>query len=244
MSESQRVISVIAEVLERPVSEIRPEVRFVEDLGVSSLQLVDVVWRLEEVLDLPETPPSKFQRVATVEDMVKLVDETLEQRGKEDEKPEAGERKSRIFDVAFASDHAGVKLKAMLADYLRSRNYLVADLGPQVSMPADYPAFAEEVTSMITDGKARFGVLICGTGIGMSMAANKNKGIRAALVSEPVSAKFARKHNAANVLCFGARTIGPELAVACLDTFLTTAFDAGEDGRHKRRVEMFDTLDK
>jgi ribose 5-phosphate isomerase B len=136
--------------------------------------------------------------------------------------------------IAIASDHAAVALKAELAEYLRDIGHEVADLGPETDARVDYPDYGYELASVVADGTAQFGVVLCGSGIGISIAVNRNPACRCALVSEPLSAALAREHNNANVIAMGARLTGPDMARACLDAFLSTQF-AG--GRHTGRVE-------
>jgi ribose 5-phosphate isomerase B len=135
--------------------------------------------------------------------------------------------------IAIAADHGGVELKAILAGELEALGYDVLDLGTDGTDSVDYPDFAELLTGAIRDGRAHRGVLICGSGIGMSMAANRHREIRAALVHDNLSARLARQHNNANVLVMGGRLIGVEVAKDCLKAFLETEF---EGGRHERRV--------
>ena len=141
----------------------------------------------------------------------------------------------------FASDHGGVALRSVLLDKLGAHGIQVEDLGvTDAGQSVDYPAYgkrlAEAVAEAWSGGATNVcGILLCGSGIGMSMAANRVPGVRAALVSETTSATLCREHNNANVLCLGARIIGPSLAEAILETFLTEPF-AG--GRHQRRVDM------
>jgi ribose 5-phosphate isomerase B len=135
--------------------------------------------------------------------------------------------------IAIASDHAGTELKRVLAAMLASKGLRVVDLGTHDSESVDYPDFARALADALSDGRASRGVLICGTGIGIAMAANRFRHVRAATVHDATSARLAREHNDANVLALGARLIGPEVAKECLDVFLNTAF-AG--GRHVRRV--------
>lgn len=137
--------------------------------------------------------------------------------------------------IAIASDHAAVALKSELADYLREKGFEVADLGPPTTDSVDYPLYGYKLADVIAAGEADHGVALCGSGIGISIAINRNPACRCALVSEPLSATFARSHNDANVIAMGARLIGPEMAKACLDAFLTTEF-AGD--RHQRRVDQ------
>lgn len=135
--------------------------------------------------------------------------------------------------IAIASDHAALELKAALAGYLVDAGHQVDDLGPHDGASVDYPDYGYKLSSVIASGSADFGVALCGSGIGISIAVNRNPACRAALVSEPLSAKLAREHNDANVIVMGARLVGIEMARVCLDAFLTTDF--GGD-RHARRV--------
>ena len=135
--------------------------------------------------------------------------------------------------IAIASDHAAVPLKAALADWLRGQGHEVDDLGTDGEASVDYPDFGYRLAAHVAAGKAERGVALCGTGIGISIAVNRNAQVRCALVSEPLSASLAREHNDANVIAMGARVIGIEMAKACLTAFLTTPFG---DERHARRV--------
>ncbi len=135
--------------------------------------------------------------------------------------------------IAIASDHAGFELKAILIDELKSLTYEVLDLGTTGPESVDYPDFGKALAEVVAAGKARLGVAVCGTGIGISIAANRHPGIRAAACHDETSARLAREHNDANVLALGARLIGPEVARDCLRTFLKTPFAAG---RHIPRV--------
>ena len=136
--------------------------------------------------------------------------------------------------IAIASDHAAVALKAELRDWLIEQGHEVADLGPETDARVDYPEYGFSLASVIADGTAQFGVALCGSGIGISMAVNRNAACRCALVSEPLSAALAREHNDANCIAMGARLTGPDMAKACLDAFLSTEFGGG---RHAGRVE-------
>lgn len=135
--------------------------------------------------------------------------------------------------LAFASDHAGVSLRLELVEVAKGLGHAVADLGPESTASVDYPDFAVRVTGAVTRGEAAVGVLICGTGIGMSIAANKVRGIRAALCRTEFEARLARTHNDANVLCLGQRVTGAGLAAAILEAFLASVF---EGGRHAQRL--------
>jgi len=135
--------------------------------------------------------------------------------------------------VAVAADHGGYELKSVLLPELRALGFDVLDLGTDSTASVDYPDFAEKVAQAVETGKARFGLLICGTGIGMSIAANRHRKVRAALCHDVTTARLARQHNDANVMTLGGRMIGTETAKDCLKTFLSTPF---EGGRHARRV--------
>ncbi|HEY9080808.1 ribose 5-phosphate isomerase B [Magnetovibrio sp.] len=138
--------------------------------------------------------------------------------------------------IAIASDHGAVTLKQHLVAFLEAKGLKVLDLGTNGTESVDYPEYGYAMAQAIKDGKASRGILMCGSGIGISIAANRFPEIRAALVTDVTCARLAREHNNANVLCMGGRMIGPDLAEECVDTFLNTAFDQGE--RHLRRVAM------
>ena len=135
--------------------------------------------------------------------------------------------------LVIGNDHAGVEFKEKLVKALEERGHEVINVGTDSLESVDYPDIAVLVGEKVLDGEAKFGILICGTGIGISIAANKIKGIRAALVHNEFTAKLARLHNDANVIALGARVIGDELGLACVETFINTEF---EGGRHARRV--------
>lgn len=137
--------------------------------------------------------------------------------------------------LAIASDHAAFELKAALAEHLRAAGHDVIDLGPPSAEAVDYPLYGYKLADAVASGLADRGVALCGSGIGISIAVNRNPACRCALISEPVSAALARQHNDANVIAMGARLIGSEMAKACLDAFLATPF-AGD--RHQRRVDQ------
>jgi len=136
--------------------------------------------------------------------------------------------------VAIGADHAGFKLKTALITALRTLGFRVLDLGSNGLDSVDYPDFADAVAKVVSDGTAQSGVLICGSGIGMSIGANRHSGVRAALCHDEETARLAREHNDANVLVLGARLTDEELAGRCADVFFSTEFDGGE--RHARRV--------
>lgn len=138
--------------------------------------------------------------------------------------------------ITIGSDHAGYELKLKVIAHLKERGIETIDVGTHSTDSCDYPDFAHAVCKNVQDGVTELGILICGTGIGMSMAANKHKGIRAAACSDTFSARLTRMHNDANVLCFGARVVGQGLALDLADIFVDTEF---EGGKHKKRIDMF-----
>lgn len=143
--------------------------------------------------------------------------------------------------IAIGNDHTAVEMKQEIAAFLEARGIEVINLGTDGKESCDYPLYGEKVGRAVTDGTADLGIAICGTGIGISLAANKVRGVRAAVCSEPYSAKMAREHNNANVLCFGARVIGTELAKMIVDAWLSASF---EGGRHQRRVDMIMAIEE
>ncbi len=143
--------------------------------------------------------------------------------------------------ITIGSDHAGYALKIKIIAHLKEMGWEVIDVGTDSEASCDYPVFADAVCKNIQNGTTKLGILICGTGIGMSMAANKHRGIRAAACSDVFSARLTRAHNDANILCFGERVVGYGVACDLVDAFLSTEF---EGGKHQRRVEMFMQLEK
>lgn len=139
--------------------------------------------------------------------------------------------------IAIASDHAGFNLKEKIKQHLEDLKFEVKDFGTYDTGSCDYPVFAKKACEAVLSAECDKAILICGTGIGMSMAANKIRGIRAAVCTETYMAKYTRLHNDANVLCMGARVIGDGVALEITDTFITTGF---EGGKHKRRIDMFE----
>lgn len=138
--------------------------------------------------------------------------------------------------IAIGCDHAGFEYKQKLIDFLVSKGYDIINVGTDSEEQVDYPVYADKVCKCVEEKTADTGILICGTGIGMSMAANKHKGIRAAVCGDLKSAEFTRLHNDANVLCMGARIIPYELAEQITEKYLTTDFIGG---KHKVRIDMF-----
>ena len=139
--------------------------------------------------------------------------------------------------IVIASDHGGFELKLKIKEYLLSQNYDVLDLGTDSNKSCDYPYFAKKLCSKILSGEFNKGILICGTGLGMSICANRFKGIRAACVSDTYSPKMSRSHNNSNVLCLGSRVLGAGLVCDILDIWLNTSFEAN---RHQKRLDMID----
>jgi ribose 5-phosphate isomerase B len=136
--------------------------------------------------------------------------------------------------IAIGADHAGVDLKEAIVDWLVERGYDVHDVGTFDHGSVDYPDYAVKVAQAVAQGEATYGLLFCGTGLGMAIAANKVPGVRAVTCHEPVSARLSRQHNDANVLTMGGRLVAPQLAVEVLSEFLSTEF---EGGRHSARID-------
>ena len=141
--------------------------------------------------------------------------------------------------IAVSADHAGVDLKDLIAGWLREQGHDVLDLGTNSHESVDYPKYGAMLADALADGRAERGITVCGSGIGVAIAANRNPACRCAQVSEPLSATLSRKHNDANAIALGARLIGPEMAIACVQAFLETDF---EGGRHQRRVNQLSQL--
>lgn len=143
--------------------------------------------------------------------------------------------------IYAGADHGGWELKDLLVARLREQGWEVEDLGTNGPDSVDYPRFAAKVSEAVRQDPDALGLLVCGTGVGMAISANKVQGIRAVVCSEPYSAEMARRHNNANVLCMGGRVVGPELGWRILQAFLFAPF---EGGRHQRRVELIARLDE
>lgn len=137
--------------------------------------------------------------------------------------------------IGIANDHASVEMKKQVVAYLKEKGYDVVNYGTDSTESCDYPVYGEKIGHAVASGEVDFGIAICGTGLGISLAANKVHGIRAAVCSEPYTARLSRQHNNANILAFGSRVIGIELAKMIIDEFLGAEF---EGGRHQRRVDM------
>lgn len=139
--------------------------------------------------------------------------------------------------IVAAADHGGFDMKNQIVEKLQNQGFAVEDLGTYSEESVDYPDFADKVSQKILDGEADLGVLVCGTGIGISIAANRHKGIRAAIVYDDFTAKVAHEHNNANILCFGGRTMKTEDVLRRIEIFLNTQY---EGGRHERRLCKMD----
>ena len=145
------------------------------------------------------------------------------------------ERRRMMMRIAIGNDNTAVDLKNTIVDYVAELGYDVINLGTDSRESCDYPVYGEKVGRAVADGQADLGIAICGTGVGISLAANKVKGVRACVCSEPYTAKLSRMHNNSNVLAFGARVVGDELAKMIVKEWLDADF---EGGRHQRRVDM------
>jgi ribose 5-phosphate isomerase B len=141
--------------------------------------------------------------------------------------------------IAFGSDHAGFDYKQALMSHVRELGHEVIDFGTFTKESCDYPVYGHAVAAAVANGEAERGILICGTGFGISLAANRMKGIRCVNASEELTVKMSRHHNNSNMLSIGARVVGSDKAVSLVDTFLTEEFDGD---RHQRRIDLIDTL--
>ena len=142
--------------------------------------------------------------------------------------------------IAIGNDHSAVELREVISAHLKERGYEVEEVGTFSTESSNYPEWGEKVARKVVAKEADLGIAICGTGVGISIACNKVKGIRAVVCSEPYSARLSRQHNNANVLCFGANIVDKDLAFAMVDEWLSTEF---EGGRHERRVNEIEDLD-
>ena len=142
-----------------------------------------------------------------------------------------------MTQIAIGCDHVGFELKTHIIEHLQSKGYGIKDFGTHNTERTDYPLYAKAVADAVTNGECEKGILVCGTGVGISIAANKTKGIRAVVCSEPYSALLSREHNDTNVLALGSRVVGRDLALMIVDTWLGGEF---EGGRHKARVDMLE----
>lgn len=143
--------------------------------------------------------------------------------------------------IVFGNDHSAVQMKKELIPYIEGKGYEVVNVGTDEEKSIDYPVVGEMVANMVASGNADFGIAVCGTGLGISLACNKVNGIRACVCSDAYTARYSRLHNNCNILCFGARVIGVETAKMLIDEFLDTQF---EGGRHARRVDLIMDIER
>ena len=143
--------------------------------------------------------------------------------------------------IAIGNDHVAVEMKQHIKKYIEEKGHEVVNCGTDSSDRTDYPVYGKKVADLVASGECDFGVLICGTGVGISLAANKVDGIRAVVCSEPYSAKLSRQHNNANIVAFGARVIGIATAEMIVDEFLSAEY---EGGRHQKRIDMIAQIEK
>lgn len=143
--------------------------------------------------------------------------------------------------IAIGNDHVAVEMKKHITKYLTDKGYDVVNFGTDSEERTDYPIYGKKVADDVASGECEYGILICGTGVGISLAANKVKGIRAVVCSEPYSAKLSRQHNNTNILAFGARVIGTATAEMIVDEFLNAKFDGG---RHSKRVDIISAIEQ
>lgn len=144
--------------------------------------------------------------------------------------------------IVIGNDHGGYELKSAIVEHLRAKGVEVVDIGTDRVTAGDYPDYAKQVSQKVVEKEGDYGILICGTGIGMSIAANKVEGIRAALVGDVFSAKATKEHNNTNVLCLGQRVLGEGLALMIVDTWISTEYSTEE--RHERRLQKLVTIEK
>ena len=149
---------------------------------------------------------------------------------------------SEVKVIGIGHDHAAVEMKNQIKEFLEEKGYQVINYGTDSDESCDYPEYGEKVGRAVAEGKVDAGVLICGTGIGISIAANKVKGVRAAVVSEPVSARLTKEHNNANIIAFGARIVGIEMAKEIVSAWLNAEYIGS--GRHERRVDMIRKIEE
>ena len=149
---------------------------------------------------------------------------------------------SEVKVIGIGNDHAAVEMKNQIKEFLEEKGYQVINYGTDSDESCDYPEYGEKVGRAVAEGKVDAGVLICGTGIGISIAANTVKGVRAAVVSEPVSARLTKEHNNANIIAFGARIVGIEMAKEIVSAWLNAEYIGS--GRHERRVDMIRKIEE
>ena len=143
--------------------------------------------------------------------------------------------------IAIGNDHTAVEMKNHISAYLSEKGYDIVNFGTDSTERTDYPIYGKKVAEAVASGECELGILICGTGIGISLAANKVKGIRAAVCSEPYSARLTKQHNNANIIAFGARVVGESVAEMIVDEFLSAEY---EGGRHQKRIDMISAIEQ
>jgi ribose 5-phosphate isomerase B len=251
-----QVRHIVARILEIDVEQVQLDRHFVNDLGANSLDIVELMMALEERFGV-EIPDHMADEVRTVGDVVSFL-RRLTHDGDAPSAPApvaasgAGADPSAasvdpyagLEVVAIASDHAGFSLKEALKGVLHDLGFIIRDLGPSDASAVDYPHFAAKVAQSVVSCDSRWGVLVCGTGIGMSIAANKFAGVRATIVHTELEARLARQHNDVNVLCFGGRVLGTEQAASALKAFAAASFDEGDDGRNARRLNQIEAFER
>ena len=154
---------------------------------------------------------------------------------------DSGDPERTEMKIAIGNDHTAVELKHIIVDLLEEKGHTVLNLGTDTEESCDYPVYGERVGRAVASGQADLGIAICGTGLGISLAANKVQGVRACVCSEPYTAVMSRRHNDANVLCFGARVVGSEMAKMIVEQWLDAEF---EGGRHQRRVDLIMEIER
>ncbi len=234
---SVQIIAVIADIMEMDPSEVSPESHFLEDLGASSLDIAELIWRLEDDprFSLGEIPDEAIEDLVRVRDLISLLEELVP--------PPPISRAGSRRPVVIAADHTGYALKSTLVGFLESQGVKVRDMGTDDRMEVDFPGYAEAVARLIAAGQAECGILIGATGIGMSIAANKVKGARAATVHNLLEARLSRQRYDVNILCLGASLIGDIAARHCVEEFLSARFEPGRDGRWTRQLSSIHEIE-
>jgi ribose 5-phosphate isomerase B len=236
---SARILALVADVLELKRSEVTNHSHLFQDLGASSLDIAEMIWRIEDdkAFGVGEIPDEILESVETVGDVVTYIEQRV--RGTLLPSVKAGEGK-----IALGADHFGQAMTLLLEHHLERQGEFIVCLGVEGARHISYPEIAEAIGHMVSKQEVEFGVLVGDDGVGMSIVANKIDGVRAALVNHPHGAKQARKRHNANILCLGASNLGEGLARACVEAFLSTSFDAGEDGRRLHLINRIHEIEK
>ena len=238
MDTKVRFLALVADVLDMDASDVRVDSHFFQDLGASSLDIAELSWRIEDdpSWGVGEISDSDLVDMHSVGDVLRYID---------DRRQTAPAPVDGRVDVAIGCDHFGCALKAALCSHLTSLGLTVRDLGVDSHLEAvDFPAYAEAVGRMVAEGGADRGILIGETGVGMAIAANKIDGIRAAAVSVPLTARLARRHYDANILCLGAPLLGERVGLLCADGFLSTDFTPDDGGHQIRQISEIERMEK